>query len=114
MYYKRVAQTYLLDEKSISISGSLLLLTDIEQKTLTLFAQKRIVSNNELMGLFIEENKTKDFAVKKKNKTIISLNEKLFSVFKIEFISKKKSKSDSRQLTYFLNKKIRIVEQVTI
>ncbi len=114
LYYKRVAQTYLLDEKSISISGSLLLLTDIEQKTLSLFAQKRIVSNNELMGLFIEENKTKDFAVKKKNKTIQVLNDKLYSDFGIVFINRQKSKSDSRQLTYFLNKKVRIMDESTI
>ena len=51
---------------------------------------------------------------KKKNKTILALNEKLFSVFKIEFIGKKKSKSDSRQLTYFLNKKVRIIEEDSI
>ena len=61
-----------------------------------------------------DRDKTKDFAVKKKNKTIVSLNEKLLSVFKIEFISKKKSKSDSRQLTYFLNKKVRIIEEDSI
>ena len=29
-------------------------------------------------------------------------------------ISKKKSKSDSRQLTYFLNKKVRIIEEGSI
>ncbi len=114
LYYKRIAQTYLLDETSISVSGSLLLLSEIEQKTLSLFSQKRIVSNNELMGLFIEQNKTKDFAVKKKNKTIQVLNEKLFSEFRIVFINKQKSASDSRQLTYFLNKKIKIVNESTI
>ena len=114
LYYKRVAQTYLLDEKSISISGSLLLLSEIEQKTLSLFSKKRFVSNNELMGLFLEKNKTKDFAVKKKNKTIQVLNEKLFSDFKTMFINKQKSTSDSRQLTYFLNKKVRIVDESTI
>ena len=114
LYYKKVAQTYLLDEKSISISGSLLLLNEIEQQALSLFSQKRVVSNNELMGLFVEKNKTKDFAVKKKNKTIQLLNEKLFSDFKIVFINKQKSKSDSRQLTYFLNKKVRIVDESTI
>ena len=43
-----------------------------------------------------------------------SLNEKLFSVFKIKFISKKKSKSDSRQLTYFLNKKVQILKEDAI
>ena len=114
IYYKRVAQTYLLDEKTISISGFSKEINENEQKILSIFGKKRNVSNSEIMDLFLEQDKTKDFAVKKKNKTILSLNEKLFSVFKIEFISKKKSKSDSRQLTYFLNKKVRIIEEGSI
>ncbi len=114
IYYKRVAQTYLLDENTISISNLTKEVNQKEQKILSLFSKKRNISNSEIMDLFLEKDKTKDFAVKKKNKTITSLNEKLFLVFKIEFISKKKSKSDSRQLTYFLNKKIRILEDVTI
>ena len=65
------------------------------------------------MVLFLEKDKTKDFAVKKKNKTLVGLNEKLNSVFKVEFINKKKSISDSRQLTYFLNKQIRIIGDFT-
>ena len=105
---------YLLDEKTISISGLSKEINEKEQKILSLFGKKRNVSNSEIMDLFLEQDKTKDFAVKKKNKTILSLNEKLFSVFKIEFISKKKSKSDSRQLTYFLNKKVRILEEGAI
>ena len=110
IYYKRVAQTYLLDENTISISGLSKIISKKEQKILSLFIKKRSVPNSDIMDLFLEKDKTKDFAVKKKNKTIVSLNEKLLSVFKIEFISKKKSKSDSRQLTYFLNKKVRIIE----
>ena len=114
IYYKRVAQTYLLDENTISISNLTKEVNQKEQKILSLFSKKRNISNSEIMGLFLEKDKTKDFAVKKKNKTIASLNEKLFSVFKIEFIGKKKSKSDSRQLTYFLNKKVRILEEGAI
>ena len=114
IYYKRVAQTYLLDENTISISSLTTEINDKERKILSLFSKKRSIPNSDIMDLFIEGDKTKDFAVKKKNKTIIYLNEKLFSVYKIEFISKKKSKSDSRQLTYFLNKKVRIVEEGAI
>ena len=114
IYYKRVAQTYLLDENTISISSLTKEINEKEQKILSLFGKKRNVSNSEIMDLFLDKDKTKDFAVKKKNKTIASLNEKLFSVFKIEFISKKKSKSDSRQLTYFLNKKVRIIVEYSI
>ena len=114
IYYKRVAQTYLLDENTISISGFSTEINENEQKILSLFGKKRNISNSEIMNLFFEKDKTKDFAVKKKNKTIASLNDKLFSIFKIEFISKKKSNSDSRQLTYFLNKKVRIIEEGVI
>ena len=104
----------MLDEKTISISGSFLELGEIEQKTLSMFCVKRIVSNSEVMALFHDNEKTKDFAVKRKNKTIDTLNNKLYSVFKIEFINKQKSKSDSRQLAYFLNKKVRITEDLSI
>ena len=114
IYYWKISQTYLLDEKTISISGSLLELGEIEQKTLCMFCNKRNVSNSEIMGLFQDKEKTKDFAVKRKNKTIAALNNKLYSAFKIEFINKQKSKSDSRQLTYFLNKKVRIIEDQSI
>ena len=33
--------------------------------------------------------------------------------YKVTIIDKKKSKGDSRQLTYTLNKKIRIIEDIT-
>jgi len=114
MYYWKIAQTYLLDEKTISISGSLLELKEIEQKILSMFCNKRNVSNSEIMLLFQNNEKTKDFAVKRKNKTLATLNNKLYSAFKIEFINKQKSKSDSRQLAYFLNKKVRIIEDGSI
>ena len=113
IYYWKIAQTYLLDEKTISISGSLLELKEIEQKLISMFCKKRNVSNSEIMALFHDNEKTKDFAVKRKNKTIATLNNKLYSAFKIEFINKQKSKSDSRQLIYFLNKKVRIIEDVS-
>ena len=114
IYYWKISQTYLLDEKTISISGSLLELGEIEQKTLSMFCNKRNISNSEIMALFQDKEKTKDFAVKRKNKTIAALNNKLYSAFKITFINKQKSKSDSRQLTYFLNKKVRIIEELSI
>ena len=114
VYYKRVAQTYLLDENTISISSVTKEINQKEQKILSLFSKKRNVSNSEIMDLFLEKGKTKDFAVKKKNKTLVALNERLFSIFKIEFIIKKKSKSDSRQLTYFLNKKVQILKEDAI
>ena len=75
IYYKRVAQTYLLDENTISISSLTKEINQREQKILSLFSKKRNVSNSEIMDLFLEKDKTKDFAVKKKNKTIIQRKE---------------------------------------
>ena len=63
------------------------------------------------MELFAKDDKTKDYAVKRKNKTLATLDSKLVKLFNITFIEKRKSIGDSRQLTYTLNKKIRIIEE---
>ena len=111
MYHKMIEQTYILDESSISISGVSHQLSPIETTILSLFSKNRNVLNSSLMELFAEDDKTKDYAVKRKNKTLVSLESKLFKLFNISFIQKKKSMGDSRQLTYTLNKKIRIIEE---
>ena len=111
-YHKMIEQTYIIDENSISISGVSHQLSTIEISILSLFTKNRNVLNAELMELFIRDDKTKDYAVKRKNKTIVNLEAKLFKLFNIDFIDKKKSKGDSRQLTYALNKKIRIIEDI--
>ena len=110
IYYRRVGQTYLLEKDSLSGSGKSIGLMKDEYDILKLFSEKRSVSNSLIMEIFLEENKTKDFAVKKKNKTVLALEKKLSLVFKKSFIEKRKSSSDSRQLNYFLNKKIKIIQ----
>ena len=110
IYYKRVGQTYILDKDSLSGSGKSIGLMKNEYDILKLFSEKRIVSNSLIMDMFHEENKTKDFAVKRKNKTVLALEKKLSLVFKKSFIEKGKSSSDSRELNYFLNNKIKIIE----
>ena len=110
IYYRRVGHTYVLDKDSLSGLGNTVTLVKNEYDVLKLFSEKRSVSNSLIMDIFQEENKTKDFAVKKKNKTILSLENKLSIIFKKPFIEKGKSKSDSRQLNYFLNNKIKIIE----
>ena len=112
-YHKMIDQTYIIDENSISVSGVSHQLSPIEISILSLFTRNRNVLNAELMQLFIRDDKTKDYAVKRKNKTIVNLEAKLFKFFNIDLIDKKKSKGDSRQLTYTLNKKIRIIEDIT-
>ena len=78
---------------------------------LSLFSKNRNVLNSSLMELFTKDDKTKDYAGKRKNKALATLDSKLVKLFKINFIKKEKSKGDSRQLTYTLNKKIRIIEE---
>ena len=112
MYHKMVEQTYIIDENSISVSGVSHQLSPIEITILSLFSKNRTILNSSLMELFARDDKTKDYAVKRKNKTLIALESKLFKLFNISFIEKRKSIGDSRQLTYTLNKKIRIIEEV--
>ena len=111
LYYKRIGQTYIIDDSSISFSGVTHQLLPIEIGVLSLFSKKRNVLNSKLMELFIKDDKTKDYAVKRKNKTLLALEAKLHKSFNVNFITKQKSKGDSRQLTYVLNKKIRIIEE---
>ena len=112
IYHKKVSQTYVVDENSISISGLSQQLSAVEISVLSLFSKNRIVLNSSLMELFMEDDKTKDYAVKRKNKTLISLEAKLKKSFNVDFIKKQKSKDDSRQLAYSLNKKLRIIKEI--
>ena len=112
IYHKKVSQTYIVDENSISISGLSQQLSAVEISILSLFSKNRIVLNSNLMELFMEDDKTKDYAVKRKNKTLISLEAKLKKSFNVDFIKKQKSKDDSRQLAYSLNKKLRIIKEI--
>ncbi len=110
IYYKRVGQIYILDKDTFSGSGKTIGLIKKEYDILKLFSEKRSVSNSSIMEIFLEENKTKDFAVKKKNMTVLDLEKKLSLVFKKSFIEKQKSSFDSRQINYFLNKKVKIID----
>ena len=111
-YHKMIEQTYIIDDSSISISGVSHQLLPIEISILTLFSRDKKVLNSKIMELFTRDDKTKDYAVKRKNKTLATLENKLLNLFNISFIDKQKSKGDSRQLTYALNKRIRIVEEI--
>ena len=63
LYYKRIAQTYIIDESSISISGVSHRLLPIEISILTLFSKDKKVLNSKLMELFVRDDKTKDGAM---------------------------------------------------
>ncbi len=110
VYYKRISSSYILNKNSISGSGTSISLLKKEYEILKLFIKKKSVSNSLIMKIFLDQNKTKDFAVKKKNRTLLSLEKKLSLSFKKPFIKKEKSKNDSRQLNYFLSKGVKIID----
>ena len=73
-----------------------------------LFTEKEIVPNREVLILFEEKGKTKDFATKRKNKTIEGLNKRFKRVFGKNIIVKEKDEFDSRLTNYALNNKINL------
>lgn len=77
-----------------------------ETKVLLLFTKKDLVPNKEILYLFEEKGKTKDFATKRKNKSISNLNKKFKLVFRENLVLKEKDGADSRLTNYLLNSKI--------
>ena len=88
-----IEQTYILDESSISISGVSHQLSPIEITILSLFSKNRNVLNSSLMELFAKDDKTKDYAVKRKNKALATLDSKLLSCLKLILLKKKSPKA---------------------
>ena len=76
-----------------------------------LFTKKEVVPNKEVLVLFEERGKTKDFATKRKNKTIESINKRFKRVFGKNIIVKEKDELDSRLTNYVLNNKINLFEK---
>jgi hypothetical protein len=60
------------------------------------------------MSLFTEKTKTKDYAVKRKNRTLTNLNQRFSELYGTSLLYNQKSKTDSRQTNYFLNQKINL------
>ena len=82
-----------------------------ETKVLLLFTKKDLVPNKEILYLFEEKGKTKDFATKRKNKSISNLNKKFKRVFRKNLVFKEKDGSDSRLANYVLNSKIDLFQK---
>ena len=103
-------KTYILVKDEIVHVKGVLKLSEIERHLIALFVQKKLLSNSKIMSLFNEKSKTKDYAVKRKNKTTSNLNKRFLNLFDISLFSVEKSKKDSRQTNYVLNKKINFKE----
>ena len=107
----RVSKSYFVSSNSLFNSLNQINLDPDEAKVILLFTRKEIIPNKEILVLFEEKGKTKDFATKRKNKTIESLNKRFKRVFGKNIIVKEKDELDSRLTNYALNSKINLFEK---
>jgi len=107
----RVSKSYFVSSNSLFNSLNQINLDPDEAKVILLFTKKEIIPNKEILVLFEEKGKTKDFATKRKNKTIESLNKRFKRVFGKNIIVKEKDELDSRLTNYALNNKINLFEK---
>ena len=107
----RVSKSYFVSNSSLFNSLNQINLNQDEEKVILLFTKKEVVPNKEILVLFEEKGKTKDFATKRKNKTIESINKRFKLVFGKNIIVKEKDELDSRLTNYALNNKINLSEK---
>jgi hypothetical protein len=107
----RVSKSYFVSSNSLFNSLNQINLGPDEAKVILLFTKKEVVPNKETLVLFEEKGKTKDFATKRKNKTIEGLNKKFKRVFGKNIIVKEKDELDSRLTNYALNNKIKLFKK---
>ena len=107
----RVSKSYFVSSNSLFNSLNQINLDPDEAKVILLFTKKEIIPNKEILVLFEEKGKTKDFATKRKNKTIESLNKRFKRVFGKNIIVKEKDELDSRLTNYALNNKIKLFKK---
>ena len=107
----RVSKSYFVSSNSLFNSLNQINLDPDEAKVILLFTKKEVVPNREVLVLFEEKGKTKDFATKRKNKTIESLNKRFKLVFGKIIIVKEKDELDSRLTNYALNSKINLFKK---
>ena len=107
----RVSKSYFVSSNSLFNSLNQINLDPDEAKVILLFTKKEIVPNKEILVLFEDKGKTKDFATKRKNKTIESLNKRFKRVFGKNIIVKEKDELDSRLTNYALNNKISLFKK---
>ena len=107
----RVSKSYFVSSNSLFNSLNQINLDPNEAKVILLFTKKEVVPNKEVLVLFEEKGKTKDFATKRKNKTIESINKTFKRVFGKKIIVKEKDKLDSRLTNYALNNKIKLFKK---
>ena len=107
----RASKSYFVSSNSLFNSLNQINLDQDEVEVILLFTKKEIVPNKEILVLFEEKGKTKDFATKRKNKAIENLNKRFKRVFGKNIILKEKDESDSRLTNYILNNRIKLFQK---
>ena len=97
----------LIDDEILHVKG-VLKLSETERSLIALFIIKKSLANSKIMSLFTEKSKTKDYAVKRKNRTLKSFNNRFSKLYGFPLFFIQKSKLDSRQTNYILNQKINL------
>ena len=108
IYFNSSKRNYILMNNEIIHSKGILRLSKIESKLIVLFIKNKSLANSRIMNLFSEKSKTKDYAVKKKNRTLTNLNNHFSELYGTTLFYNQKSKMDSRQTNYILNQKINL------
>ena len=108
IYFNSSKRNYILMNNEIIHSKGVLRLSKIESKLIVLFIKNKSLANSRIMNLFSEKSKTKDYAVKRKNKTLTKLNNHFSELYGTTLFYNQKSKMDSRQTNYILNQKINL------
>ena len=108
IFFKNTSRYYILVDNEIIHTKGILKLSEIESVLISLFINKKSLANSIIMSLFAEKSKTKDYAIKRKNKELTSLNKRFTDLYGVTLFYNQKSKTDSRQTNYILNQKINL------
>ena len=106
IFFSYSNKNYFLINDEIVHSKGVLKLSETEINLIALFINKKPIANSKIMSLFAEKSKTKDYAVKRKNRTLTNLNKRFSELYGTSLFYNQKSKTDSRQTNYLLNQKI--------
>lgn len=108
-YFKKYMAIFYVSNNAIRNEKGTLLLTKDEISVLNILSGQKETENSVLLKLFEDKTKSADSIVKRKNKVIKDFNFKFLSYFGKELILKKLSKSDSRQVVYFIENRTKLL-----
>ena len=108
IYFNSSKRNYILMNNEIIHSKGVLRLSKVESKLIVLFIKNKSLANSRIMNLFSKKSKTKDYAVKRKNRTLTNLNNHFSELYGTTLFYNQKSETDSRQTNYILNQKINL------